>query len=89
MLRRYMLHPLRSRHNPLTRAARTCTLLVVATGALIAASELRELRIVSAADKAMLAELLLVVEGKSVMRERVGRYEVVYSVNTTTYEVSK
>lgn len=87
ILRRYTLHPLRSRHNPLTRIVRICILSALVTVALSVVLELGDLRRISAADKAMIAELLLFVEGKATLSERAGKYEVVYSVSKTTYEV--
>lgn len=87
ILRRYTLHRWNSRHNPLTRIAHISILFALAMVVLSAALELSALWRISAADKAMIAELILVVEGKSQMVERVGKYEVVYSVNKTTYEV--
>lgn len=39
------------------------------------------------ADKAMLAELILVVEGRAKMVERTGGYAVEYEMKRTTYEV--
>lgn len=87
ILRRYTLHPFRSRHNPLTRTALIFILCVIAMAALDAVSELVDSRTIAKADKAMIAELLMVVEGKADMVERVGNYEVRYSVGRTTYEV--
>lgn len=86
-IRRYTLHRWNSRHNPLTRAALIFILCALVTVALSAALELGDLRRISAADKAMIAELLLFVEGKATLSERAGKYEIVYSVSKTTYEV--
>lgn len=87
VIRRRMLHPIKSRHNPLTKAVFTLSIFAFAMAALGAVWELRGLRIVSAADKAMIAELLLVMEGKAKLVERTGEYAVEYEVRQTTYEV--
>lgn len=86
-LRRRMLHQLRSRHNPLTRIALIITLLAITTAAVSAVSELEEIRAISESDKAMIAELILVVEGKAKIVERTGKYAVEYEMKQTTYEV--
>jgi hypothetical protein len=87
ILRRRMLHPLRSRHNPIGRAARFIIPIAIASAAIIALWEAESIREIAMADKAMIAELLMVIDGKANMVERTGNYEVHYSVNKTTYEV--
>lgn len=86
-LRRRMLHPLRSRHNPLTRAVRIFTLSALAMAALDAGLELASLRTVTAADRKMIAELTQFAEGEAKLVEVTGKYAVERTVNKTTYEV--
>jgi len=86
-LRRWMLHPLTSRHNPLTRLARICILSALITAVVVAVSEFLDVKKINSADKAMLAELILVVDGKAKMVEKVGNYAVEYEIHKTLYEV--
>lgn len=86
-IRRYTLHAIRSRHNPIGRAARITTLLAIPMAAVCAVSELESIREIAMADKAMIAELLMVVEGKAKLVERTGDYAVEYEMKRTTYEV--
>ena len=86
-IRRYTMHRWNSRHNPLTTTALLLTLCALATAVICALLEAESIRVIAMADKAMIAELILVVEGKAKMVERTGNYEVHYSVNKTTYEV--
>lgn len=86
ILRRRMLHPLRSRHNPLTRAALISTisaLVMAVTNALLEAESIRETAI---ADKKMIAELTQFAEGKAKLVEVTGKYAVERTVQRKTYE---
>lgn len=87
ILRRRMLHPIRSRHNPIGRAALFITLAAMLWAVIDAALELESIREIASADKAMIAELVLVVEGKAKMVERTGNFAVEYEMKRTTYEV--
>jgi len=94
ILRRMMLHPLRSRHNPLTRIALGFTLFALAMGVGGVMLELHErgerlgeLSMSSAADRKMIAELGKFVEGEVKLVEVTGKYAVVRSVGRMTYEV--
>ena len=86
-LRRYTLHRLNSRHNPITRLVLSTSLLVTVSAVISAVYEYQVLAQTSYADKSMIAELVMLVDGKANLVERTGAYEVHYSVNKTTYEV--
>lgn len=85
-IRRYTLHRWNSRHNPLTKAALIFILSALAMAALAVVSEWLELRIVTAADKRMIAELTQFAEGKAKLVEVTGRYAIERSVQSKTYE---
>lgn len=93
-IRRRMLHPLRSRHNPLTQAALTFILFAVFMAAHDAVSELLELRQENASvketlakDTEMIAELTQFAEGETKLVEVTGKYAVERTVQRKTYEV--
>jgi hypothetical protein len=86
-IRRYTLHPFRSRHNPLTRVVRTIILFALAMGAIAAGLELVDLRATTQADRAMIVELTQFAEGDAKLVEVTGKYAVERTVNKTTYEV--
>lgn len=87
ILRRRMLHPLRSRHNPLTRAALFICLFATLSAVTNAASELISLRELNESKSKALAEMFLFLDGKVKMVEQHGQYAVEYSVTTNTFEV--
>lgn len=88
-LRRRMLHPLRSRHNRIGRAALFIILSATLWAAIIALLEAESIREIARADKEMIAELLLVVEGKAKMVERTGDYAVEYEMKRTTFQIKE
>lgn len=89
LLRKYSLHSLRSRHNPIGRTVRFMSLSVILLAVITALWEAESIREIGKQDKEMIAELTLFVEGKTRMVEQSGKYAVVYEVTKTTFEIEE